>query len=226
MLSKRKVGITLTPMRDQDPYLGYLDAHTTAPEETQYEQFRLTHLRMLAPQMATGPYLGQFLSMISMMIRPQRVLEIGAFTGYGTISLAQGLTPDGRLDTIEVYIEREALIREGIERNGLTEKVNLMIGDAKLIVPTLTGLYDLCLIDAGKRDNIEYYELVKPLLRSGGVILVDNCLWDGKVVNPELRIKSKDAILIHEFNEHVHQDPETINILMPLRDGCMMIMKK
>lgn len=213
-------------MRDTDPYLGYLDAHTTAPDDSHYEQYRLTYLRMLAPQMATGPYLGQFLSMISMMMRPSRILEIGTFTGYGTIALSKGLTPSGRIDTIEVYEEREALIRHGLKKNDIEDQVNLIIGDAKMIIPTLQDVYDICLIDAGKRDNIAYYELVKPKLRSGGVMLVDNCLWDGKVVDPQLRKQSKDAQQIHAFNAHIHTDPETINIIMPLRDGCMMIMKK
>jgi caffeoyl-CoA O-methyltransferase len=202
--------------------LDYCIEHTTAPSWPLPDLERETHLRTLSPQMLSGPLQGALLGFISEMIRPRRVLEIGTFTGYTAIHLAKGLAPDGLIHTIEVNDELAWIIQKYVKKAGLEEKIRLHIGDASNIVPTLDESFDLVFLDAGKMDYIIHYEMVLPKTRSGGFILADNVLWDGKVVANE---PDPTTQTLRAFNDLVHNDPRVENLLLPLRDGLMMIRK-
>ncbi len=175
--------------------------------------------------MLSGPYQGMLLQFISHMLRPRRILEIGAFTGYASICLAQGLTDDGHLHTIEVDDELTPIFHEFVTKAGLSEKITLHHGDAAHIVPALnTDAFDLIFLDAGKLDYLAHYEMVLPKLRPGGFLLADNVLWDGKVPDPAST--DATAVALRAFNDHVHNDPRVENLILPLRDGLMMVRKK
>ncbi len=201
----------------------YCTEHTSTPAQVLYELERETWLKTLAPQMLSGHLQGQFFSFLSRMIHPKAVLEIGTFTGYAAICLAAGLQAGGILHTIEVNPELEYLIRKYIKKAKLEDRIQVHIGDAKRIVPTLNLLFDLVFIDAGKRDNAFYYELALSKLHTGGHILIDNVLWDGKVA---ARKSDKDTRDIHAFNEMVQADVRVENIMLPIRDGVLLVRKK
>jgi predicted O-methyltransferase YrrM len=203
--------------------LDYCLTHTSPASPVLQELERATHLRTLSPQMLAGPYQGMLLQMFSHMIRPQRVLEIGAFTGYGAICLAQGLAPDGRLHTVEVDDEVLVIAREFIHKAGLADRITLHHGDAALIVPQLQETFDLVYLDAGKLNYIHHYDMVLPMLRPGGFLLADNVLWDGKVLHDA---KDATAQLLREFNDLVQADERVENLLLPLRDGMMVVRKR
>ena len=184
---------------------------------------RETHLRTLHPQMLSGPLQGMLLQMISRMIRPRRILEVGTFTGYGAICLAQGLEEDGLLHTIEANDEFAPIINKYIQLAGLENKVALHLGDASILIPRLEDTFDLVFLDAGKMDYAAHYELALPKLRSGGFLLADNVLWAGKVLNDE---KDTTTEALRAFNNMVQADGRVENVLLPLRDGLMVIRKK
>lgn len=196
---------------------------TPEPEPILLALERETHLRTLHPQMLSGPYQGMLLQMISHMIRPRRVLEIGTFTGYGAICLSQGMDGDGLLHTIEVNDEFMPIINKYIELAGLKDKIALHLGDASAIIPTLEDTFDLAFLDAGKMDYAKHYELVLPKLRPGGFLLADNVLWAGKVPTGE---KDATATALNAFNNMVQTDDRVENLLLPLRDGLMVVRKK
>jgi caffeoyl-CoA O-methyltransferase len=181
--------------------------------------------------MLSGHLQGTFLRMISRMVKPFRILEIGTFTGYSAINLAAGLTdrPANKfssaiLHTIEVDPELEKIIRKYLKEAGVEEKVVLHIGNAMEIVPTLEEPWDLVFIDADKPNYLNYYKMLIDRLSPGGLIIADNALWDGKVLNPDTR--SRDTRGIIEFNDFVQNDDRVENVLLPLRDGLMMIQKR
>ena len=208
-----------------DPEIeSYCEAHTTAETDLLYRLNRQTHLQTINPRMASGQLQGQFLSLITKMIRPTRILEIGTFTGYSAICLAEGLTDDGILHTIEINEEYEDRIREFFAKSPDADKIQLHIGDAKRIVPTLNETWDLVFIDAEKTDYQEYYDIVFPQVRKHGFILIDNTLWNSKVVH-EVAHNDHDTQAILAFNDHVQQDPRVRNLLLPFRDGIMIIEK-
>ncbi len=184
---------------------------------------RHTFLTQLQPNMISGAYQGRFLSLISKLIRPQSILEIGTFTGYAAICLAEGLVENGVLHTIEVNEEQESIIRQAIMANHCEAKIQLHIGNAFEIIPTLDTVFDLVFIDAGKEDYIAYYELVFPLVRSGGLIIADNVLWKGKVLEPNA---DKTTRSIQDFNQKIVQDNRVEILLLPIRDGLSLILKK
>ncbi|TNE58354.1 MAG: O-methyltransferase [Bacteroidetes bacterium] len=200
--------------------LHYCLTHTTPVLPVLQALERETHLRTLHPQMLSGPYQGQLLQFISHMIRPRRILEIGTFTGYSAICLAQGLTEDGALDTIEANDELAPIIRKYIDQAGLEHKVRVLLGDALELIPQLQDTYDLIFLDAGKLDYHQYYELSLPKLRPGGFLLADNVLWDGKVAADEA---DATAQALRAFNDHIHQDARVENLLLPLRDGLLIV---
>ena len=202
----------------------YCEAHTTGEGELLHRLYRETHLQTINPRMASGQLQGQFLSLISKMIRPRRILEIGTFTGYSAICLAEGLTDDGILHTIEINEEYEDRIREYIAQSPDNQKIQLHIGDAKTIIPTLHEVWDLVFIDAEKTDYEEYYNLVLPQVRENGFLLIDNALWNCKVVQ-EVRQNDRDTQAILAFNDMVQRDAHVRNLLLPFRDGIMMIQK-
>ena len=201
----------------------YCEAHTTPESELLYQLFRETHLRMVKPRMLSGQLQGRFLSMISRMVRPVHALEIGTFTGYSALCLAEGLAPDGVLDTIEVDEELEEIINKYIGISEYKEKIRFHIGDARVLIPQFDYQWDLVFIDAEKRSNREFYEMLLPRMRKGGVMLIDNMLWSGKVVEQGSH-HDLDTQAIMDFNDYVQRDERVSNVLLPLRDGIMMVM--
>lgn len=187
-----------------------------------------TNIRTNHARMLSGPVQGRFLKMIVEMCGARRVLELGSFTGYSGICLASGLPEDGHLDTLEINDELEDLILEGFSRAGLRERISLHIGDCletlKRFREEGRELYDLVFIDANKRDYPEYYELVFDLVRSGGWILADNVLWDGKVALDPLP-QDRQTLGIDNFNRRVASDPRVESVIIPIRDGLNLIHK-
>lgn len=202
----------------------YCQKHTSPVDPVLNELQRQTFLRTLHPQMLSGPYQGMLLQFVSHMIRPRRILEIGTFTGYSAICLAQGLADDGMLHTIEIDDELAPLIRTYLEKAGLTAKIHLHIGDATQIIPTLDDTFDLVFLDAGKMDYPQHFELALPKLRPGGFLLADNVLWDGKVAQQP--VADATARVLHDFNETLMVDPRVEMLLLPLRDGLMLVRKR
>lgn len=201
----------------------YCTEHSSPVQEVLHQLERASHLRTLSPQMVSGPFQGMLLQFLSHMIRPRRVLEIGTFTGYSAICLAQGLTDDGELHTIEVNDELAYLILEFVEKADLSGRIRLFTGDAAVVLPTLTDTYDLAFMDAGKLDYELHYELALEKLRPGGFLLADNVLWDSKVVGND---QEATTVALRHFNDRVHADPRVENLLLPLRDGLMMVRKR
>ena len=208
--------------RDALQILDYCIAHTTLKPPILYELERETYLKTLAPQMSSGHLQGQFLRFLSKMKQPKTILEIGTFTGYSAICMASGLVEGGVLHTIEVNEELEHIIMKYVEQSGLTEKINLHIGDAKKIIPSLNLTYDMVFLDAGKNDYAFYYDLVFEQVNPGGLIIADNVLWSGKVMEKKQR---KDAALLDAFNKKIHADDRVENILLPVRDGLIIAWK-
>jgi caffeoyl-CoA O-methyltransferase len=207
-----------------DLIFDYCAAHTTSPSSVLNDLERATYLRTLSPHMLSGAYQGRLLTLFSQMMRPQRILEIGTFTGYAAICLAEGLPEGGVLHTIEVNDELVPIIRQYIEQAGMSQKIHLHIGDAAQIIPTLDEVFDLVFLDAGKLDYPIHYELAMSKTRSGGVILADNVLWTNRV--PDLNDKEQTVELLRNFNDQIHNDPRVDNLLLEVRDGLMMIRKK
>ena len=200
----------------------YIDQYKTQSSSLLLDLERATHLQVLAPQMLSGQTQGNLLSILSTMMRPQRVLEIGTYTGFSAICLAEGLSPHGLLYTIDVNNEIEDIARKYIERSPKAPQIQFLVGDAKTIIPTLKESWDLVFIDADKESYSLYYEMVVDQVRPGGIILADNVLWYGKVVQEE---KDKKTRLIHEFNVMVSKDHRVKNVILPLRDGINVIQK-
>jgi len=201
----------------------YLEQHTTPMDEVLESLYRDTHLHAMNPRMASGPVQGRFLQLICQLMRPRRVLEIGAFTGFSTICMARGMAEDGLLTTIEANEEYEDGIRKYLSKAGVSDRVQLIIGDAKTVIPTLEGGFDLVFIDADKVSYPIYYDLVMEKLNPSGIMLADNVLWEGKVLNADTR--ERDTQAIRAFNDKVQSDPRVENVLLPFRDGLMMVRK-
>ena len=202
----------------------YIEAHTEPEPEILTELSRATHRKILRPRMLSGNMQGQFLKMLCRMNKAHRVLEIGTFTGYASIAMAMGLEEGGVLHTIDINDEIEEFTRTYIARSGLADRIVFHIGDACEVIPRLTEQFDLVFIDADKRLYPEYYRLVFDKVVPGGIIVADDVLWDGKVVEPDSRDAQTRGIL--EFNELVQQDDRVENILLPVRHGLMVIRKK
>ena len=202
----------------------YIEAHTEPEPEILTELSRATHRKILRPRMLSGNMQGQFLKMLCRMNKAHRVLEIGTFTGYASIAMAMGLEEGGVLHTIDINDEIEEFTRTYIARSGLADRIVFHIGDACEVIPRLTEQFDLVFIDADKRLYPEYYRLVFDKVVPGGIIVADDVLWDGKVVEPDSRDAQTRGIL--EFNELVQRDDRVENILLPVRHGLMVIRKK
>ena len=200
----------------------YIEAHTSPEDELLYNLRRQTHLKVLRPRMVSGPVQGQLLTMLCQMIGPAAALEIGTFTGYSAICMAKGLKPGAILHTIERDDELETFIRHHIERANLQDQIKLHIGDALEVIPKLNTSFDLVFIDGDKRQYPNYYKLVIEKMNPGGYILADNILWNGKVVDPSARNDSYTQGIL-TFNEMVKEDPRTQQVILPLRDGLMLI---
>jgi predicted O-methyltransferase YrrM len=200
----------------------YAEDHTSTETDLLRRINRDTHARVMAPRMLSGHLQGRLLSMISKMIRPQRILEIGTYTGYSAICLAEGLTSDGHLTTVDINEELEESVRRNFEEAGLSGKITYIIGNAKRVIPTLMEEFDLVFIDADKESYSEYYNMVIDKVKPGGIILADNVLWSGKVLMDK---KDKDTRAIVTFNEMIKNDSRVEKILLPVRDGIFMIRK-
>jgi len=200
-------------------------AKFTSPEDALLLQINHeTTQHHAQPHMLSGHVQGKFLSFISTMIRPKYVLEIGTFTGYSAICLAQGLTDGGELHTIELREEDAGISQENFSKSERNKQIHLHLGNAKEIIPQLPYNWDLVFIDADKPSYIDYYELVVPKLNKGGIILADNVLFHGHIF--EEPITNKNAKAIQAFNEHVMNDTRTEQVFITIRDGVLMIKKK
>ena len=186
---------------------------------------RDAHVNLLRPGMLSGHLQGRILKMFCRMMQPRRVLEIGTYTGYATLCLAEGLPEDGLVHTLEINDEMEDFIFKYLNQSPLQEKIRVHFGDAMEIIPQLDEQFDLVFIDADKRLYSAYYDLVFPKVRAGGLILADNTLWDGKVVET-IPASDKQSLGILAFNEKIKQDERVEKVILPLRDGLTMIWKK
>lgn len=202
----------------------YCELHTTAEDEILEQLARETNLKMVIPHMLSSKVQGRMLNMVVELVQPRNILELGTFTGYSAICLAQGLHENGLLVTIDNNPEIEYLARKYFKMSGLEEKIHFIIGDALKIVPDLNMKFDMAFIDADKDHILNYYQLVIDKMEHGGLIVVDNILWYGKVADS----KQNDRITqkIREFNDTVQADKRVTNILLPLCDGLMFIRKK
>ncbi len=186
---------------------------------------RETYAKVLMPRMLSGHMQGNFLSMISKMIQPKNILEIGTYTGYSAICLAQGLQENGMLYTLDINEELEKMVRSFFAEAGLEKKINYHIGNAIEIIPTMNELFDLVFIDADKKNYSNYYDLVFDKVQSGGYIIADNVLWSGKVLDTQ-KNNDNETLLIDAFNKKIHNDIRVEHMLLPLRDGLMIVRKK
>lgn len=217
----------------------YIEEHATRQSEALGWVVRQTHIRTNHARMLSGALQGQLMRMMVQMSGARRILELGTFTGYSAICLASGLPEGGHLDTLELNDELEDLILEGFERAGLSDKIDLHIGDCKQTLGRFREemglsegsqadpekLYDIVYMDANKREYCEYYALVFDMVRPGGLILADNVLWDGKVCQDPLP-QDKQTLGIARFNDIVRDDPRVESVILPLRDGLNVIRKK
>ena len=202
----------------------YICCHTTPENEVLASITRDTYVHVLNPHMLSGPIQGRLLSMISHMLRPRRILELGTFTGYSALCLAEGLAEDGKLITIEHNDELEETALRNFTKSDLGKKIELRIGDCKSVIGELEGPFDLVFIDADKREYCEYIDLVYPLVPVGGFILADNTLWDGHVVDPAYN-KDKQTLGLRAFNDKIAKDDRFEQVILPLRDGLTIIHK-
>lgn len=202
----------------------YILEHSSPEDPVLYELDRETNISILRPRMLSGHIQGLLLQMLMEMIQPERILEIGTFTGYSGICLAKGLKAGGMLHTIEVNDELEWIATKYIEKAGLRDQITQHIGDACEIIPTLDERFDFVFLDGNKREYSRYYDLVFDKVRPGGYLLADNILWDGKVVQ-EVDPRDEQTIGILEFNQKVKDDPRVSQVILPLRDGLMLIRK-
>lgn len=200
----------------------YITQHTSDEDEILSQLNRATYLKMLMPNMISGHEQGVFLEMISRLKQPESILEIGTFTGYSAICLAKGLLPNGKLITIEIDEEKADLIQEYVQLSGMEEKIILKIGKAENIIQLLNEKFDIVFIDADKQNYLKYYKLIFDKVKKNGLIIVDNVLWRGSVIEAS---KTKDTQAIQDFNDYIQQDKNVINTIIPIRDGIMLIIK-
>ena len=201
----------------------YILAHIDAEPDDLSRLYRDTHLHLVFPHMCSGHLQGRVLKMLVRMIRPQRVLELGTYSGYSALCMAEGLCDDSCfVDTIEINDEMEAFIRTHLAASPVGHRVRLHIGRAEEVLPTLDGMFDMAYIDANKRDYVDYYEMVLPRVRPGGFIIVDNTLWDGKVTDGK---DHHDALIegVRAFNDHVAHDSRVEKVILPLCDGLTLM---
>ena len=201
----------------------YLLDHTTPEDPVLEDLYRQTHIRFLNPNMASGHLQGKFLEMISKMIEPENILEIGTFTGYSAICLARGLKPGGNLITIEINDEQTSFAHSYFCKTGLEGKITQLTGSALDIIPGLDIMFDLVFIDGDKREYVDYYNLIIGKVRPGGFILADNVLWGEKVLDSEITDQQARGII--DFNEMISKETNIENVLIPVRDGLMLIRK-
>ncbi len=211
---------------DQKKLDKYLSEHTTQESLLLHEVHRKTEIEMMYPRMLSGQLVGRLLSMISHMLKPKKILEIGTFTGYSALCMAEGLAGDGILHTIDINEELEDHNRELFIKAGYEKQIVQHIGQAQDIIPKLGTHFDLVFIDADKINYPLYYEMTIERVKKGGFIIADNVLWGGKVVNASDMQADEDTLAIRRFNDMVAADSRTEKLMLPLRDGIYMIRKK
>jgi len=211
------------PLLDIDEYIL---KHIDEEGEYLHSLWRDTQLRLAYGQMASGHLQGRLLKMLVSMIHPQRVLELGTFSGYSALSMAEALEDGAELHTFEVVDEQEDFLRPWFEGSPYADKIFLHIGDALDLVPQMDVEWDLAFIDADKREYVEYYNLVLPRLRKGGFIIADNTLWYGHVLEENTRESDRQTLGVKAFNDLVAQDPRVEKVIVPIRDGLTLIRKK
>ncbi|WP_031530394.1 O-methyltransferase [Dyadobacter crusticola] len=202
----------------------YSVLHTENESELLKSLNRETHANILNPRMLSGHLQGRFLSMISKMIRPDRILEIGTYTGYSALCLCEGLNPGGKLVTIDINEELETFTRGFFDRSSYSSSIKYLIGNALDLIPDLEDTFDLVFIDADKINYSSYFNLCLEKVRKGGFIIADNVLWSGKVIQEGIKL-DKDTRALLDFNRMVHEDSRVSNVLLPIRDGLMILQK-
>lgn len=200
----------------------YIEQHTDNEPSLLKELNRETQLKVLMPRMISGHFQGRVISMLTKMIKPKNILEIGTYTGYSALCFAEGLTEDGKIITIDINIELEDLVRSYFDKSEYKNKIEYQLGDAAEIIPTLNEKFDIVFIDADKENYAKYYDLVFDKVNKGGYIIADNVLWSGKVVGEKI---DKDTRAILEFNKKVQDDIRVENVLFPIRDGLLIARK-
>jgi len=202
----------------------YIHNHISPEDDYLYELDRETKLKVLNSRMLSGHLQGQILTMLSSMIRPHCILEIGTFTGYSALCLAKGLADGGKLHTIEIDDELESIAQKYFLKSGMANRIVQHIGDARQIIPSIGEPFDLVFMDADKREYCDYYRLVFDRIPVGGFLLADNILWNGKVANPQATDDAQTRGII-EFNDMVQSDSRVKNVILPVRDGIMVVQK-
>lgn len=202
----------------------YCLLHTTQESRLLSELSRKTHLRTLMPRMLSGNIQGKFLGLLASINNAQNILEIGTFTGYSAISMAEITSTETRITTIDKNVELEDFVREEFEKSGYAKKINFIVGDALEVIPRITEKFDMIFVDADKHNYLNYYKLSIPLLTKKGFIVFDNVLWSGKVLG-EVKPSDRDTKGLVEFNEYLKNDESVIKVMLPLRDGLMMVKK-
>jgi len=202
----------------------YVTEHSSAVSPLLSQIDRETHLEVLQPRMLSGHFQGRVLSMLAQLLKPTAILEIGTYTGYSALCLAEGLTPDGKLITIDVNEELAPRVRSYFEASAYAQQIDYRIANAAQIIPTLPYTFDLIFIDADKQQYPLYYEQALEKLKPGGFILIDNVLWSGKVLDTQHQ--DKDSVLLRELNLKISQDARVEKVLLPIRDGLYLIRKK
>lgn len=212
-------------MQQQELFDRYIDEHCSPEPQRLKQLYRHTHLHHLYPRMCSGHAQGRLLKMLTQMISPQRVLELGTFTGYSALCIAEGMPPGAKLHTVEIDDEMEDELRELFAGDPRGDDIILHIGDAEEVVPSIDETWDMVFIDANKRRYVAYLELILPRLRRGGYILADNTLWSGKVIDEGARMDPQLAG-IHEFNSLVTDHPDLETVIIPVRDGLSLIRRR
>lgn len=208
-----------------DSLENYILSHIDDEDDILKKLNRDAHVNLLRPRMLSGHLQGKILKMFCRMMKPKHILEIGTYTGYATLCLAEGSPQDVKIHTIEVNDELEDFILKHLEKTKLKDKIHLHIGDAMEVIPQLDYKFDIVFIDANKRTYIEYYDLVFDKVKPGGLIIADNTLWDGKVLDKP-KPSDKQTIGILEFNDYVAKDNRVEKVILPIRDGLTLIWKK
>lgn len=209
----------------EEALASYAEEHSSAEPEILRKLNRETYLKMMQPRMLSGHLQGRLLSLLSHLVQPVCILEIGTYTGYSAICLAEGLLEGGILHTIDNNPERDNFVKRFIDEAGMEHKIRTHIGDAHEIIPALEGMFDLVFIDADKSSYADYFDLVIDRVVPGGLIISDNVLWSGKVVGP-VKANDTDTLLIQEYNIKVANDPRVETVLLPIRDGISVARKK
>jgi predicted O-methyltransferase YrrM len=203
----------------------YVAKHTEKEPELLQKLARETNLKVLQPRMLSGAYQGRLLALLAKLVSPKRILEIGTYTGYSALCLAEGLQTDGRIDTIDKDEELTDIQRRYFDASGFGKNIVQHLGNAAEIIPTLRGTFDFVFIDADKEQYPRYFDLIVDRVRSGGLIIADNVLWSGKVIE-QVDSSDKATLALLEYNRMVQNDPRVENLLLPLRDGLMICRKK